>query len=517
MSGGALDHLRRRGYAVLVALAWAWTGSLFVVGGLLGSSDTGIAVALSALANVIPTWHLMQRQFGAEPRMAVGALAAVQPAIFTYLFRGHAWQMDTHMYFFVALAALTVLYDIRPLLVAAGLIALHHLAATLWAPEIAFFGVTSAMRIVVHVLAVVMQVGILSYLATRLTALTTAQEEAHQRSEERTQNAIEQRDAVNTALEAARSAEQRAADERRQRERVEQDSAAQRRADLDQLSAAFRASVAGIAGSVAAAAGRLEASARALNGAAAAASEQSGLIAEAAGDTSGAVEALAERVREISQSISAIVSAVEQQATLSDRTSGVSTSGAETARALATRSGSIAEFAGTIQGIAARTNLLALNATIEAARSGEAGRGFAVVANEVKLLAGHATQATGEIQKLAGTVGSDADAVSAVLAEIARMVGDLARATQGIRGEVASQRGATQAIETTTGQVATSVRRIAADFDRITDVTTRTAHLSEDVLASAATLVEVAAQLRAATESFVGQLVPTAPERTQAA
>lgn len=508
VTGSGLDQLRRRGYAVLVALAWAWTVLLLVLGRALGSDDTTLAVALSALANLIPTWHLFQRRSDASARIVLGTLAAVQPALGTYLFKGHPWQMDSHMYFFVALAAMAVLCDSRALIVAAGLIALHHLGSGLWGPDIAFYGEPSLLRIVLHAVAVVMQVSILCYLVRRLSALTEAQDEARVRSEARAREALEQRDAVNFALEAARLAEGRATDERRARERAEAESANRRRAELDQLSAAFRASVSEIAGSVGAAAVRLEDSARALNDAAGTASDQSSVTARAADDTSAAVETLEMRVTEISRSIGAIVTAVERQARLSDQASHASHSGAETVRALSTQSGSIAGFANTIQGIAARTNLLALNATIEAARSGEAGRGFAVVANEVKLLAGHATQATGEIQRLAGTVGTDADAMTAVLSEIVSMVGDLAAATQGIRGEVASQRGATQAIEAATGRVADSVRQIAADFGRITDVTTRTSHLSQDVLGSAATLVEVAAQLRAATESFVGQLVP---------
>jgi methyl-accepting chemotaxis protein len=83
---------------------------LIGIGGMMiGNERAAPALLLSALANILPTWMVMRRRNNLEVRLVMGTLAAVQPAITLFLLSGHVWQMDAHMYFFVALASLAVL------------------------------------------------------------------------------------------------------------------------------------------------------------------------------------------------------------------------------------------------------------------------------------------------------------------------------------------------------------------------------------------------------------------------
>lgn len=179
-----INLLRRRGVRVLVAASWANTVAVTLIS-LIAGTDRLLPLALiGILANLLPTVMVRQGRADAQARLVVASLAAVQPALIVYALSGHGWQMDGHMYFFVALAGLTVLCDVRAILFASALIAVHHLVLQYAAPAWVFSGAGDLGRVLFHALAVVLQAAVLVYLTVTIRTLLNHNAEARAQSEQ---------------------------------------------------------------------------------------------------------------------------------------------------------------------------------------------------------------------------------------------------------------------------------------------------------------------------------------------
>ena len=101
-------------------------------------------------------------------------------AVFASQMSGHPWQIDLHMYFFATLACLVAYCDWRPIVAGTLAVALHHLILNFVVPAAIFPGGTDLGRVVLHAVILIMEAGVLIWLAFQLEQLfaTTAEKTA---------------------------------------------------------------------------------------------------------------------------------------------------------------------------------------------------------------------------------------------------------------------------------------------------------------------------------------------------
>ena len=155
--------------------------------------------------------------------------------------------------------------------------------------------------------------------------------------------------------------------------------------------------------------------------------------------TAAAMPQLTASVRSNAENAAEVTRAVDEARSLAGSAGKVAGDAVGAMHRIEQSSKRVTDIIGLIDEITFQTNLLALNAAVEAARAGEEGRGFAVVAAEVRMLARHAGDASGDIKRLlqesGSQVASGVDLVTAAgraLDEIASAVTIVADRTIGI-------------------------------------------------------------------------------------
>ncbi len=145
----------------------------------------------------------------------------------------------------------------------------------------------------------------------------------------------------------------------------------------------------------------------------------------------------------------------------------------------------VSKVIGLIASISQQTNLLALNAAIEAARAGEHGRGFAVVAEEVRRLAGHTTEATGQVSGIIERFREGMAQLGAAGGRMHQAVADGRAGMRQVSDGLDSTRTAMDRLDGRVGHIANGTQQIGLALRSINDDVQKIAQVAGDLLGKA--------------------------------
>ena len=309
----------------------------------------------------------------------------------------------------------------------------------------------------------------------------------------------------------AHEAEEREAEASREREaaeriRKEGELAEARAGKINDLVQSFDNKVSEVLHGLASSSTELEATANQMVIISESTKNRSSEVASASEQTSTNVQTVAASAEELTASVGEINRQVESANDIAERSLKEAGESSDAINKLADSAKRINEVIDLINDIASQTNLLALNATIESARAGEAGKGFAVVANEVKALAGQTGNATEEIsshiaemQRLTDDTVKSIDAIQAVINESND-------STMTIAAAVQEQSRATNEISENIQQVAAGTTDISNNISLVANEADETGSAGQDVLKASSEMGRISETLKKDIEEFFHEI-----------
>ncbi|WP_455749350.1 methyl-accepting chemotaxis protein [Mameliella alba] len=232
-------------------------------------------------------------------------------------------------------------------------------------------------------------------------------------------------------------------------------------------------------------------------------------------ETAAAVHELTENVASSAKNTQEAnqVAATASQTALEGARTVEEASGAMTR--IQTSSDQITRIIGLIDDIAFQTNLLALNAGVEAARAGSAGSGFAVVAEEVRVLAGNASDAARQITELVSN--SSKEVTSGV-----DLIDNAGRNLKAIVESFEKVSGLSAAIAAASSEQSTALSEVNSAVSQMDSVTQQNAAMVEQTTAAASIMRQNATEVAAALAGLkiggtVAQRTPRPTAQSQAA
>ncbi len=217
-------------------------------------------------------------------------------------------------------------------------------------------------------------------------------------------------------------------------------------------------------------------------------SHQSANASSSSSQTTSNVQAVASGAEELHASVQEISQNMAKSKTEADDAYEKVLSAVSETEKLETAAQAMNGIVALIENIANQVNLLSLNATIEAARAGEAGKGFAVVANEVKNLAGQASDATSQIS-------AEINGVQTVVKHVVDSLDTIRNSIDKVRNYVTSVAGAVEEQSAVAQDMSSNMQIASQAVSDVTESISQIVVAAEQVNSAVSNAKEAAASL----------------------